>query len=331
VENYRALLAENSFHGMIATSPVMINLCTQIQRVAGADGPVLILGESGTGKELVARALHEESVRRDGPYLTVNCGGIPGELLESEFFGHTSGAFTGARSKRLGLFQQADGGTLLLDEIGEMPLPLQAKLLRVLQNGEVRPVGSDSEFHVDIRILAATNRDLGQAVKDGEFREDLFFRLETFVLEIPPLRERGEDVLLLANHLLARFAARRNVSIRGFSDEALQRLLQYPFPGNVRELENAIERAVTFCDGPIIDAAHLPARIRDTAAAVVVEGGTGEAFSWLGAGDQFPSLDAVQKKYISHVLHQTGGNKRRAAAILGITRRTLYRWLEDTP
>lgn len=326
---YRELMAEERFHGMIMNSAAMHNLQEEIRRIATASGPVLILGESGTGKELVARAIHEESDRREGPYLTVNCGGIPSELMESEFFGHTSGAFTGARSNRAGLFQQADGGTLLLDELGEMPLSLQAKLLRVLQDGQVRPVGSDREHHVDIRILAATNRDLTRAVEEGAFREDLYFRLETFAIHIPPLRERGDDVLALANHFLARFAARRNVRLRGFSDAAVQRLRDYSFPGNVRELENAVERAVTFCDGDLIEPVHLPKRIADYTPGVDVP--TAESvpsFPWLSRSAPLMTMEELQRRYLDHVLEQTGGNKRRAAQILGITRRTLYRWLE---
>lgn len=326
---YRELMAEERFHGMIMGSTAMRNLREQIRRIATASGPVLILGESGTGKELVARAIHEESERRDGPYLTVNCGGIPGELMESEFFGHTQGAFTGARSSRAGLFQQASGGTLLLDELGEMPLPLQAKLLRVLQDGQVRPVGSDHEHHVDIRILAATNKDLARAVEEGAFREDLYFRLETFSLYIPPLRDRGDDVLALANHFLVRFAARRQVVLRGFSDTAVQKLRDYPFPGNVRELENAVERAVTFCDGELIEPAHLPKRIAEhTAAGDEITAEPAAALPWLSRTAPLMSMEELQRRYLDHVLEQTGGNKRRAAQILGITRRTLYRWLE---
>lgn len=326
---YRELVAEDRFHGMIIGSPSMRNLQQQVRRIATASGPVLILGESGTGKELVSRAIHEESDRRDGPYLTVNCGGIPSELMESEFFGHTQGAFTGARGSRAGLFQQADGGTLLLDELGEMPLALQAKLLRVLQDGQVRPVGSDREHHVDIRILAATNRDLARAVEEGTFREDLYFRLETFSIHIPPLRERGDDILALANYFLARFAARRSVSLRGFSDAALQKLREYPFPGNVRELENAVERAVTFCDGELIEPAHLPRRLAEYAPGSddsATE--TLSSFPWLSSAAPLMTMEDLQRRYLDHVLEQTGGNKRRAAQILGITRRTLYRWLE---
>lgn len=330
LQQYQQQLAQDDFHGMIANSLVMHNLRSALLRIAAADGPVLIQGESGTGKELVARALHEESPRAAAPYLAVNCGGIPSELMESEFFGHIAGAFTGARQQRPGLFQQAQGGTLLLDEVGEMPLSLQAKLLRVLQDGEVRPVGSDTATHVDLRIIAATNRDLRQAVAEGTFREDLFFRLETFNLEIPPLRERGEDVLLLANHFLARFSARRHTRIRGFNDEALDILRRYPFPGNIRELENAIERAVTFCDEDIIKAEHLPSRLQKTAASAAdTETAFPDTLLGFSSENGLPSLEQVQMRYARYVLEHTEGNKRQAAAILGITRRTLYRWLDS--
>src|SRR5690554_4293476 len=187
VQHYRSLLAVKQFNGMIGQSPAMQHMFHQIKQIADADGPVLVQGESGTDKELVARALHDQSTRSTGPYMVVNCGGIPSELMESEFFGHAAGAFTGARSQRAGLFQQADGGTLMLDELGEMPLPLQAKLLRVLQDGRLRPVGTDHELQVDVRIIAATNRNLTEAVADGSFREDLFYRLETFAIQVPPL------------------------------------------------------------------------------------------------------------------------------------------------
>lgn len=332
LQHYRNLLAVEQFNGIVGQSPAMQQLFHQIRQIAKADGPVLIQGESGTGKELVARALHDQSSRSDGPYLVVNCGGIPGELMESEFFGHAAGAFTGARTQRAGLFQQADGGTLMLDELGEMPLPLQAKLLRVLQDGRLRPVGTDHELQVDVRIIAATNRNLTEAVADGSFREDLFYRLETFAIQVPPLRARGDDVLRLAQFFLARLNARQQTRIKGFSDEALGVLQAYPFPGNVRELQNAVERAATFCDSSLIEPRHLPQRIceqlTDTDAPIspVLEGPT--TLPRTGDPEGMPSLETVQRHYIHQVLHATGGNKRRAAEILGITRRTLYRWLE---
>ena len=337
VLQYRSLLAIEQFNGIIGQSPAMQQLFHQIRQIASADGPVLIQGESGTGKELVARALHEESARQGKPYMVVNCGGIPAELMESEFFGHAAGAFTGACNQRAGLFQQADGGTLLLDELGEMPLALQAKLLRVLQDGRVRPVGSDHEVQLDVRVIGATNRNLTEAVAEGTFREDLFYRLETFALQVPPLRGRGQDILLLAEFFLTRFNARRQRTIRGFTDDTLQALMNYGFPGNVRELQNAVERAATFCNEDLIEPHHLPQRILEhptdsrrlpdaedlaSAPAAMPSGDTA------GGPSGMPSLESVQRQYIHQVLKATAGNKRKAADILGITRRTLYRWLE---
>ncbi len=331
VQHYRSLLAVEQFNGMIGQSPAMQQLFQQIRQIAAAEGPVLVQGESGTGKELVARALHDQSSRRDGPYMVVNCGGIPSELMESEFFGHAAGAFTGARSQRAGLFQQANGGSLLLDELGEMPLALQAKLLRVLQDGKVRPVGSDHEIQLDVRIIAATNRNLTEAVADGSFREDLFYRLETFGLQVPPLRARGEDILKLTEFFLTRFNARQKQSIKGFSDAALGLLQQYSFPGNIRELQNAVERAATFCDTPFIETRHLPQRIREQTDTPLLSANTAvipQQPNQPADADALPTLETVQRQYIHQVLAATDGNKRRAADILGITRRTLYRWIE---
>lgn len=227
--------------GMIGQSPAMRKLFKQIDQIARVDGSVLILGESGTGKELVAKAIHQLSQRAEKPFQAVNCAGIPADLMESEFFGHEAGAFTGAKGKRSGLLKQVDGGTLLLDEIGEMPVALQAKLLRVLQEGTLRAVGSDQEQSVDVRILAATHQDLESKVSDGSFRQDLFYRLETFSIHVPALRERGEDIERLARHFADEI-----------DNEALELLYRYSFPGNVRELQNAIERAVAFsADGAV--------------------------------------------------------------------------------
>ncbi|TVP93546.1 MAG: sigma-54-dependent Fis family transcriptional regulator [Pseudomonadaceae bacterium] len=334
VQQYRELLAADQFHGIIGQSPAMQQLFHQIRQIATAEGPVLVQGESGTGKELVARALHEQSSRAGKPYLTVNCGGIPSELMESEFFGHAAGAFTGARQQRAGLFQQANGGTLMLDELGEMPLTLQAKLLRALQDGHIRPVGSDHEIQVDVRVIGATNRNLTAAVAAGEFREDLFYRLETFALQIPPLRQRAGDVMLLAKVFLAQVNSRQNTRIRGFSDAACALLERYTFPGNVRELQNAVERAATFCTSEWIDVPELPQRIRDYSGtplsadltATVEQNMTSNPIAALT--DDLQSLEQVQRLHIQRVLQSTGGNKRKAAEILGITRRTLYRWLE---
>ena len=328
VRRFQQLLSDDRFHGMLGRSRVMRGLFDQIRQLARAEGPVLVIGESGTGKELVARAVHAESERAKGPFLAINCAGLPAELLESEFFGHVAGAFTGANRAHKGLFQQADGGTLFLDEIGEMPLPLQAKLLRVLQEGTIRPVGAERELSVDVRIIAASNRPLETEAGREAFREDLFFRLETFILQVPPLRDREEDLELLAAGFVAHFAARSGRPVRGIAPTVLEQLRRYPFPGNVRELQNAIERAVTFCHGRSIELEHLPSRIagyRDDNA----RSSGAELLAQLSDGPLLPTLEELELRYIGHVLKLVDGNKRRAAALLGIGRRTLYRRLGE--
>jgi len=331
VQRFRQVLEQAGFHGMEGSSRVMRVLFDRIRQVARADGAVLISGESGTGKDLAARAIHAESGRVDAPFLVVNCAGVPAELLESEFFGHAAGAFSGADKARPGLFREADGGTLFLDEIGEMPVALQAKLLRALQDGHIRPVGADREHQVDVRLIAASNRDLRDRVDQGHFREDLYYRLEAFQLEIPPLRERGEDIELLAMRFLSRLAAARERPARKLAGRTLELIRSYHWPGNVRELSNAIERAVTFCPGEEIGPEHLPERIRQRAGQQ--SGGAGrrgqeELPSALLEGDMLPTLDEIRRRYVSYVLKRVDGNKRRAAALLGVGRRTLYRWLE---
>lgn len=329
---FRKLSQQTGFYGMFGRSTAMRNLFEQIKVIARAQGPVLINGESGTGKELVAKALHHESDRADAPFLAVNCAGIPQELLESEFFGHASGAFTGANKARKGLLQQAHGGSLLLDEIGEMPMALQAKLLRALQDGSIRPVGQDTEEQVDVRIIAATHRDLKQKVEEGSFREDLFYRLETFALFVPPLRQREDDGELLAQQFLQSLAVAQGKTIKGFSEAALAQLRAYPFPGNVRELQNVVERAVAFCSEDWVQVSHLPARLTQSPQAntALPSAHTREMDSDLLAGPVLPTLDQLQKRYVRKILDEVGGNKRRAAALLGIGRRTLYRWLDET-
>ena len=333
LNRFRQLSQDQGFHGIYGQSASMRALFEQIRVIGRAHGPVLINGESGTGKELVARALYLESDRADGPFLAVNCAGIPQELLESEFFGHASGAFTGARKSRKGLLQEADGGTLLLDEIAEMPLSLQAKLLRALQDGSIRPVGQDTEETVDVRIIAATHQDLKQKVADGDFREDLYYRLETFALTIPPLRERDEDRELLAHRFLQQLAMSQRKHIQGFSPEAVALLQRYPFPGNVRELQNITERAVAFCNEEWIQPVHLPDRLEQAVendslvAATTPE--TAQDSGGLLDGPVLPTLEQLQKRYVRMVLNEVDGNKRRAAALLGIGRRTLYRWLDE--
>lgn len=315
----------DSTFGLLGDSRAMDRLRTEIRQVARSQAAVLINGESGTGKELVARAIHRQSDRKDMPFLAVNCAGIPAELMESEFFGHEAGAFTGARQARKGLFAEADGGTLLLDEIGEMPMALQAKLLRVLQEGRIKPVGADQEEPVDVRILAATHVDLHRAVAEGGFREDLYYRLETLAISVPPLRERGDDIDLLAMHFLRDASRRQGRGFMKLSEVTSRLLMDYPFPGNVRELASAMERAVTFCEGDTIQPEHLPDRIRKRRAEVAAHpapAGDGNLARW-------PTLEQLQQDYVSRVMDAVDGNKRRAAQILGINRRTLYRWLEN--
>ncbi|MTI62675.1 sigma-54 dependent transcriptional regulator [Methylophaga sp.] len=333
LKQFRQLGKQQQFYGMFGQSESMRHLFEQIKVIAKAQGPVLIHGESGTGKELVAKALHGESERADGPFLAVNCAGIPSDLLESEFFGHAAGAFTGASKKRKGLMQQAHGGSLLLDEIGEMPLSLQAKLLRALEDGSIRPVGQDTEEKVDVRIIAATHRDLKQKVEDGSFREDLYYRLEAFGLSIPALREREEDQELLAQLFLRQIAIERGRSIKGFDDKALALIRDYDFPGNVRELHNVVERAVAFCNEEWIRAPHLPARLTSVSNPDISAASQSAAMPHeeqaLLKGPVMPSLPELQRRYVRMVLDTVDGNKRRAAAILGIGRKTLYRWLEE--
>jgi two-component system response regulator HydG len=298
--------------GMIGASAPMRELFAMIRAVAPSEASVLILGESGTGKELVAKALHEGSPRHARSLVAVNCAALAENLLESELFGHEKGAYTGAQRQRDGRFVQADGGTLFLDEIGEMPIALQAKLLRVLQEGEVQRLGSDRTVHVDVRVVAATNRDLEAEVRAGAFREDLYYRLNVIALRVPPLRERPEDIPLLARHFLSRFAARNRKSFRGFSPRAMDLMLRHPWPGNVRELENVVERAVILSPGDLVTESDLPASLR----------GTGDVppESHVSRGH---SLEDAERQAIVRTLEQVGHNKSEAARVLGVTRVTL--------
>ncbi len=329
VQRFRQLVEQDNFHGMIGRGRSMQVMFDQIRQLARAAGPVLVAGESGTGKELVARAIHAESPRADAPFQAVNCAGVPAELLESEFFGHEAGAFTGASRSHKGLFDQAHGGTLFLDEMGEMPMALQAKLLRVLQDGVIRPVGGNREHQVDVRIVCATNRDLGELIESGDFREDLYYRLETFTLRVPPLREREDDMELLAARFLERFAVQMDRSINGFTPEAMACLKQYAFPGNVRELENAMERAATFCQAGQVDVEHLPDRMQTQERPSLDSVSVDRTMEQFVDGPILPTLDELERRYLNYVLDQVGGNKRRAAALLNVSRRTLYRRLDE--
>lgn len=318
---------QQQFHGMIGDSDSMRALFGSIQRMAIVDEPVLISGESGSGKELVAQAIHAESQRKQGPFVAINCASVPESLLEAEFFGHTANAFTGARSARRGLFAEAGGGTLFLDEIGEMPPALQAKLLRVLQEKRVRPLGGGDEIAVDARIVAATNRDIEAEIEAGRWREDLYYRLETLSLHVPPLRQRDDDRLLLIAHFLSALAAERDIPKLAISEDALALLQAYPFPGNVRELGNALSRAATFADNGCVEARHLPARMRKFTAHTDSE----HSFDPLGlTASKPPTLEEVETRYIRWILERNRGNKKRAAEILDVGRRTIYRKLENS-
>lgn len=329
VEYYRKVVGDGDFHGIIGRSQPMQKLFEQIRIIGKARGPVLILGESGTGKELVARALHEESDRADGPYVTVNCASVPEELIESELFGHTAGSFTGAVAPRRGLIAEADGGSILLDEIGEMPAAMQAKLLRTLQDNKIRAVGADQEIPVNVRVIAATNRDLERDVGEGKFRPDLFYRLETFPIHVPPLRDRDLDIDLLAAHFIVRFGGDEK-QIQGLSSEAIECLHQHDFPGNVRELSNALERAVVFTRDSEIQVRDLPPRVRRRGSSPGIKLNDHSLEIPVGR-NRVPTLSELDRHYAQQILVLYDGNKSRAAQVLGIGRRTLYRMLESDP
>jgi len=306
---------------IVAASQGMIEVLELVERAAEFKSTVLLTGESGTGKEVLARAIHAQSPRRGEAFVAVNCAAIPENLLESELFGHARGAFTGADRARRGLFVEADGGTLFLDEIGELPLALQAKLLRALQEEEVRPVGESKPRHVDVRVLAATARDLEGEVRSGRFREDLFYRLDVLRVRVPPLRERREDIPLLVDHFLASFAAALGKPVRELADDALAKLVAYPWPGNVRELENVIERAVILVRGERIGTRDLPPNV--TAPAREAPPGGAADFSLREA------RRACETQAIERALAATNGNRTHAARLLGISHRALLYKLKE--
>jgi DNA-binding NtrC family response regulator len=314
-----AVERSQGFDEIIGTSAVMQKFYSQLGRIAETDASILVTGESGTGKELIARALHKRSRRRDGPFVAVNCAAVPGALLESELFGHTRGAFTDARASRTGLFPQADGGTLFLDEIGDFPLALQPKLLRAVEERSVRPVGGDREVKFDVRLVAATNRDLESAVEEGRFREDLFFRINVIQLHLPPLRARGGDVLLLAQHFVERFAFQSQKQVVGVSKAVAGKLLGYAWPGNVRELRNAMERAVALTGYDELAVEDLPEKIRAYRHTELRLGGDDPS--------ELVPMEEVERRYVLHVLKAVDGNKTLAAQLLGFDRKTLYRKL----
>jgi len=307
------------FHQLIGKSPSMQKIYNLIERISDSSSNVLITGESGTGKELVAKAIHYNGVRKEGPFVAINCAAIPETLLESELFGYKKGAFTDAKSDKKGLIFEANEGTLFLDEITEMPLTLQAKLLRVIEEREVRPLGDTTSYPIDVRIISTSNRDIGTSVQQGRFREDLYYRLKVIDIELPPLRERREDIPILVQHFIHKFGKELKRSVSGISEGALKILVSYSWPGNVRELENIIQRGITMSQHEVILPDDLPASIIQKTDEKLFEKATEEKFT----------LDQLEKEYIKRVLIETGGNKSKAAERLGLDRKTLYRKLEE--
>jgi len=321
IRRLRGELAHSyGLENIIAVSRKMTEVLEIVGQIADSAASVLLAGESGTGKELIARALHFRSRRQQNPFIPVNCAAIPDNLLESELFGHVKGAFTDARQSKTGLFQAARGGTLFLDEVGEMPLLLQAKLLRVIEDKRVRPVGATEETPVDVRVVSATNTDLEEAISAGRFRADLYYRLATVTLVLPPLRERPEDIMPLVKHFLARAAAEAGRPIPEVTAEAVACLTHYPWPGNIRELQNAISRAVILCRNDRITRADLPAK---------VAGGETQSVTIEDAVNRRLTIDQLEREYARAILAAVGGNKSEAATVLGIDRKTLYRKLGE--
>ena len=318
-ERLRAQLGRETSRDLLGHSEPMRRIFELVQRMANARTTVLVTGESGTGKERIARAIHDASERRDKPFLVINCGAIPENLIEAELFGHEKGAFTGAVASRLGIFREAEGGTVLLDEIGELASSLQVKLLRVLQERKVRGVGASGEVAVDVRVLAATNRNVEEDVRAGRFRQDLYYRLNVIRIEVPPLRERREDIRPLAEHFLVRCAAEQGKELRAISPDALRALEAYSFPGNVRELENVIERAVALATGPTIGLGDLPRELSGAAAQPTP--------SLVGLPEEGCNLDdvlsEVERRLLLQALERSGGVRTQAAKLLGVTLRSL--------
>ena len=308
--------------GLLGRSPVMIGLYKEIARVAPTRSTILIVGESGAGKELVARSIHQHSTRSAGPFVAVNCGALTETLLEAELFGHVRGSFTGAVGDRKGLWEEAAGGTLFLDEVGETSPAFQVKLLRALQEGEIRRVGASKATQVDARILAATNRNLEQDVKAGKFREDLFYRLSVVTLRVPSLKERRTDIPMLAERFLGMVLGREGHKQLTLSEETIRTLVAYNWPGNVRELESAIEYAVLHARGHAIDPEDLPEKLQSAQVRSAARSPLSALF------EDLPALDELERRYLLYILEVAGGNRTRAAEILGIDRRTLYRMIE---
>ncbi len=304
---------------IVGATPKMVEIYKKVAKTARIEAPVLVIGESGSGKELIARALHENSERAQASFMVINCGALPETLLESELYGHERGSFTGATGSRKGLFESATGGTVFLDEISETSLSFQVKLLRVIQEREIRRVGSNETIQVDLRLVAATNRDLRDMVRAGQFREDLFHRLNVFTIALPPLRERQEDIPLLASYFIKMFSEKNGKTVR-LAANALDAMKQYAWPGNVRELKNMLERAMTFNDTGVIRLEELEfGETPDAPAAALSPAASPRRMPAAEA-----SLDSMEREHIIRILKETGGNKKRAAEILGIERRTLY-------
>ncbi len=314
------LTEQSGFEGIVGKSAAMQRVLTTARQVAASDIPVLIMGESGTGKELIARAIHYNSRRRKKRLVALNCAGLSENILEDELFGHVKGAFTGAQSEREGRFEHADGGTLFMDEIGDMPAVMQAKLLRVLENGEIVRLGSNEPLKVDVRLISATNRDLDEMVAEKQFREDLFFRIKGVTLVLPPLRERREDIPLLIHYFLQEFAARYNREIDGISSAAQQMLVAFSWPGNVRQLRTALENMVVLTQGKILGPESLPAEIQPGAGAEQIGGMN----NLVGI-----SIEEAEKELIRNTLKMVDGNREQAAKILHIGERTLYRKIRE--
>jgi len=312
--------ARNRFQNIIGQSAAMQRVFEIVAQVSDLPANILIEGESGTGKELIARAIHSSSSRVSGPFIPVNCAAIPETLLESELFGYVRGAFTDARRDRPGLFREASGGMLFLDEISEMPLTLQTKLLRVLEDKEVRPLGANQSEKVDTRVLSASNRNLDELVRNGKFRQDLYYRLNVIRIELPALRQRSEDIPLLVRYFIEKFAAGAKRNVEGIQDDALAALKSYDWPGNIRELEHTVERAVLLGKGTLVGAEDLPTNLMARGESAIV---LAQAFA-----KQFTLYD-LEREYIGKVLESTKGNKTEAARILGVDRTTLYRKLEE--
>jgi two-component system response regulator AtoC len=315
---------EAAFHNLVGGSAAIREVYRLLEKAAQVDATVLLLGETGTGKELAARAIHYHSARRERRFVPVNCGALPGDLVESELFGHARGAFTGAAAAKAGLFEEAEGGTIFLDEVGELPLPTQVKLNRVLQEREIRRVGETTPTKVDVRVVAATHRDLREEVKAGRFREDLFYRLNVLTVRLPPLRERAEDVPLLAAHFLEKHARAVRRTLRGFGPDAMRRLAGHAWPGNVRELENVVERAVAVAGGELVGVEDLPPELAAAAPGAAPPG----ALAALPYRDAIAEArDRVSRDYLVALMREFGGNVTRAAERAGMERESLHRLL----